>query len=78
MKVLVADKLDSAKVACLEELGATIDLQPGLSAEDLPAAIQDAEILIVRSTKVSAQNHGSGLIARADHSRRCRDQHDRR
>ncbi len=55
MKILVADKLDPAKVSCLEELGAQIDLQPGLSAEDLPAAIQDAEILIVRSTKVSAR-----------------------
>lgn len=55
MKILVADKLDPAKVAGLEELGATIDLQPGLSAEDLPEAIRDAEILIVRSTQVSAE-----------------------
>jgi len=55
MKILVADKLDPAKVAGLEELGATIDLQPQLSAENLPAAIKDAEILIVRSTKVVAQ-----------------------
>ncbi len=69
MKILVADKLDPAKVAGLEKLGATIDLQPGLSAEELPAAIQDAEILIVRSTKVSAQTMESAtslaLIIRA-------------
>ncbi len=55
MKILVADKLDPAKVTHLEELGATIDLQPQITAEDIPAAIQDAEILIVRSTKVSTQ-----------------------
>lgn len=55
MKILVADKLDPAKVAGLEQLGAEIDLQPQLTAEDLPAAIKDAEILIVRSTKVTAR-----------------------
>ncbi len=55
MKILVADKLDPAKVAGLEQLGAEIDLQPQLTADELPAAIKDAEILIVRSTKVSAE-----------------------
>ncbi len=55
MNILVADKLDPAKVAGLEELGARIDLQPGLASEELPVAIKDAEILIVRSTKVTAE-----------------------
>lgn len=69
MKILVADKLDPAKVAGLEAMGATIDLQPGLTAEDLPSAIKDAEILIVRSTKVTAETmeaaSGLSLIIRA-------------
>jgi D-3-phosphoglycerate dehydrogenase len=55
MKILVADKLDPAKMAELEKRGAEIDLQPQLTAENLPEAIKDAEILIVRSTKVTAQ-----------------------
>ncbi len=55
MKILVADKLDPAKVADLEKRGAEIDLQPNLTADELPEEIKDAEILIVRSTKVSAR-----------------------
>ncbi len=55
MKILVADKLDPAKVADLEKRGAEIDLQPNLTADELLEEIKDAEILIVRSTKVSAR-----------------------
>lgn len=69
MKILIADKMDVAKVAGLEQLGAHIDLQPQLTAEELPAAIKDAEILVVRSTKVSAATieaaAGLALIIRA-------------
>ena len=64
MKILVADKLDPIKVAGLEALGASIDLQPQLTAEELPEAIKDAEILIVRSTKVTAQTmEAAGSLA---------------
>ena len=55
MNILIADKLSSKAVSELEKMGAQITLNPDLSADDLPAHIKDAEILIVRSTKVTAE-----------------------
>ena len=69
MKILIADKLSDSAVKNLEELGASIIFEPGLTADDLPGAIGDAEILVVRSTKVSADTIDKGenlsLIIRA-------------
>lgn len=69
LKVLIADKLSPTAVASLEELGASVRNDPGLGADDLPAAIGDAEVLIVRSTKVTAATIEAGgalsLIVRA-------------
>ncbi|MCK4982325.1 MAG: hypothetical protein KAS17_05350, partial [Victivallaceae bacterium] len=53
MNILIADKLSSKAVNELEKMGAQITLKPDLSAEDLPEHVKDAEILIVRSTKVT-------------------------
>lgn len=55
MKVLIADKLAERTVRGLEELGAEARVEQGLSAEDLPGEMGDAEILVVRSTKVTAE-----------------------
>jgi D-3-phosphoglycerate dehydrogenase len=55
MKVLIADKLSPTAIARLEGLGLNVVNQADLKAEDLPANIGDAEILIVRSTKVTAE-----------------------
>lgn len=52
MKILIADKLSPKAVESLRELGANVTMNPDLKAEDLPTAIGDAEILVVRSTKV--------------------------
>jgi D-3-phosphoglycerate dehydrogenase len=52
MKILIADKLSPTAVKALEELGAEVTMNPDLKADDLPGAIGDAEVLIVRSTKV--------------------------
>jgi len=69
MKILIADKLSDTALKDLESLGAEITLNPGLTAGDLPDAIGDAEILIVRSTKVTAETIERGqnlsLIIRA-------------
>lgn len=69
MKVLIADKLAEVTVKELEALGAKVTMQPDLSAEDLPQAIGDAEILVVRSTKVTKATiekaHALSLIIRA-------------
>ncbi len=55
MNVLIADKLSVKAVNELEKMGAQVTLNPDLSADDLPMHIKDAEILIVRSTKVTAE-----------------------
>ncbi len=54
MKVLIADKLSPKAVSNLQELGCVVTMNPDLSADDLPGVIEDADILIVRSTKVTA------------------------
>jgi D-3-phosphoglycerate dehydrogenase len=54
MKVLIADKLSSTAVSELEGLGADVTVNPELTADDLAGALGDAEVLIVRSTKVKA------------------------
>lgn len=51
MKVLVADKLHQDVVDKLSGLGTCV-YEPSLKAEDLTAAAADADVLIVRSTKV--------------------------
>ncbi|MBN1909585.1 MAG: hypothetical protein JW818_07600 [Pirellulales bacterium] len=69
MKVLIADKLSSETVSALEELGLQVDVQPDLSAEDLPGVIAGTHILVVRSTKVTAATIEAGedlsLVIRA-------------
>jgi D-3-phosphoglycerate dehydrogenase len=65
MKVLIADKFEKVGIDGLHELGCTVVSRPDLTAEALPAAIKevDPNILIVRSTKVSAGalNAGTSL-----------------
>jgi D-3-phosphoglycerate dehydrogenase / 2-oxoglutarate reductase len=69
MKVLIADKMSKSAVSALQHLGHNVVSSPDLKAEDLPAAIGDAEVLIVRSTKVIAATIEAGknlsLIIRA-------------
>jgi len=53
MKILFADKFQTAYLDDLKAQGHDCDLQPELTADDLPGAIAGAEVLIVRSTKVT-------------------------
>ena len=53
MKILFADKFQPAYLDDLKARGHECDLQPDLGADDLPARVSGAEVLIVRSTKVS-------------------------
>ncbi len=55
MKVLIADRLSQETVTSLEELGFEVDNRPELSADDLPQESGDASVIVVRSTKVTAQ-----------------------
>ena len=71
MKVLIADKFEKVGIDGLKELGAAVISQPELTADQLPRALEehDPNILIVRSTKVSAgalqAGKSLGLVIRA-------------
>jgi D-3-phosphoglycerate dehydrogenase len=71
MKVLIADKFEKVGVDGLNELGCTVISKPELKADDLPHALRelDPRILIVRSTKVTADalkaGANLGLVIRA-------------
>ncbi|MCP4306037.1 MAG: hydroxyacid dehydrogenase [bacterium] len=54
VKVLIADKFSDEHLSRLTELGHEVSLEPSLSADDLPSAIKGYQVLVVRSTKVTA------------------------
>ncbi len=67
MKILVADKFESAGVAGLKGLGAEVVLEPGAGADGLAAALARVgpDVLIVRSSKVPAAVLQSAIGLRA-------------
>lgn len=54
MKVYLADALPPEAVTALESLGCTVVNNPGAAESDLGQGLDDAAVLIVRSTKVNA------------------------
>jgi D-3-phosphoglycerate dehydrogenase / 2-oxoglutarate reductase len=69
MRVLLADAIDPSTVDALTERGHTCVSEPKLAADDLPGRIPGFEVLVVRSTKVTAEAVEAGdaleLIVRA-------------
>lgn len=69
MRILLADSLPDACVDALRRAGDTVTVEPGLTTPDLPGAVADHEVLVVRSTRVDAATidagHQLGLIVRA-------------
>jgi D-3-phosphoglycerate dehydrogenase len=69
VKVLIADKFPETHLAQLADLGHEVTLDPGLSKDDLAAAVPGHEVLVVRSTKVTDATIDAGdslnLIIRA-------------
>src|SRR5512138_3588866 len=55
MKILVADAFPKDRLADFAALGLTVDHRADVSAKDLPAAAQDASLLVVRSKQVTAE-----------------------
>lgn len=55
MHILIADKIAASVIDRLNELGCVVTMEPDLTAEDLPGAVGKASILVVRSTKVTAE-----------------------
>lgn len=54
MRVLIADEFPSRHLESLRALGLEVQYNPSLKGDDLASASEDASILIVRSTEVSA------------------------
>jgi len=69
MKVLIADKFPDETRRALEQAGFKVRYEPDAGGERLPALISDADVLVVRSTKVSAAALKAGsclqLVVRA-------------
>ncbi len=69
MRVLLADSLDPGAVEALERRGHTVVVRADLTADSLPEAIAGFEVLVVRSTKVTAATLRAGdrlaLVVRA-------------
>ncbi|MDD2237269.1 MAG: NAD(P)-dependent oxidoreductase, partial [Kiritimatiellae bacterium] len=63
MKVLIADKFPEKHVSQIKALDYDVTYEPGYKAADVAAKIGDANIVIVRSTEVTAEaiENGSGL-----------------
>jgi D-3-phosphoglycerate dehydrogenase / 2-oxoglutarate reductase len=69
MKVLVADKFPEIYLQQIKELNLEVIYSPKLGENDLPDAVKDVDILVVRSTNVLAETINKGdnlsLIVRA-------------
>lgn len=55
MRILFADAIDETRIATLEASGHRCRLEPSLDADSLPEAAGDADVVVVRSTKVTAE-----------------------
>lgn len=69
VKVLIADKFPDQYIKQLNEMDLEVNYSPKLGEKDLPEAVKDVDILVVRSTIVNADTINSGktlnLIIRA-------------
>ena len=54
MKILIADKLDPSAKLALEDIGHEVQETHGVNSDDLDQYIQGIEVLVVRSTSVTA------------------------
>jgi D-3-phosphoglycerate dehydrogenase / 2-oxoglutarate reductase len=63
MKVLIADKFPEKHIQSLKDSGIEVIYSPELGENDIPNAVCDSDIIIVRSTKVNAEaiNNSSNL-----------------
>jgi D-3-phosphoglycerate dehydrogenase len=69
MRILIADTFEQSGLDALAALGYEIDYRPQLQSDQLPEAVGEADVLIVRSTPVEAETFDSngplGLVIRA-------------
>ena len=62
MKILFADKFPASSIDLLQERGHSCRLCPELDGDSLPEAVADTEVLVVRSTRVTAQTIANGSL----------------
>lgn len=60
MRILIADSLPADHVARLRDAGLDVVDRPDLTADDLPGAVPGADVLVVRSTRVTAATLDAG------------------
>lgn len=69
MKILLADAFEQSGMEALTAAGHALDYRPQLTSAELPAAVEEAEVLVVRSTRVEADvfevDGPLGLVIRA-------------
>lgn len=69
MRVLIADRFSERRLEKMRKRGYDVRYEPTLDASTLPEAVADAEVLVVRSTPVTAETIEAGqeigLIIRA-------------
>lgn len=65
MEILIADPFPAEHAAILADRGHEVRVEPDLTEHDLAAALRDAEVLVVRSTRVPGETlaAGSALVA---------------
>ncbi|GBD88702.1 D-3-phosphoglycerate dehydrogenase [bacterium BMS3Abin03] len=54
VKIIIADKFPEKYIEELKDLDLDVDYSPKLGEDDLPDAVKETDILVVRSTKVNA------------------------
>jgi len=64
LKILFADKFPNTQLQQLQDQGHECDLQPDLDGDTLPQAVKDAEVLVVRSTKITSETIGAAASLR--------------
>ena len=52
-KILFADSVAPTRLSALRDAGHDVTVEPSLGADDLPGAIGDSTVLVVRSTRVT-------------------------
>ncbi|WP_419841460.1 NAD(P)-dependent oxidoreductase [Candidatus Poriferisodalis sp.] len=69
MRILFADRIDTARIGRLEAAGHECVVKPELTAEELAGHIDDAEVLVVRGTEVQRAvfeaSDGLSMVLRA-------------
>lgn len=65
MHILIADSFPNTALAAIETDGARCEYRPEITAEELPDTVGDADVLVVRSTRVDAQTIAAGRRLRS-------------